>query len=126
LNWEAKVAWQASKANPVAITKKQRSKLLHAFHPDKKVSAERKKELNDALQIFNALKWRVIMVRTLNRLITAGQTRKGQCYQLWRNLTRMSQKWGGTAPRHATDSAARPGGRARANRSKNLKTTKNA
>jgi hypothetical protein len=30
LNVEAKMAWQASKANPVAIIKKQRSKLLHA------------------------------------------------------------------------------------------------
>jgi hypothetical protein len=57
---EAKMAWQASKANPVAITKKQRIKLLHALHPDKETSEERKKVLTDALQIFNALKWRVI------------------------------------------------------------------
>jgi hypothetical protein len=47
-------------AKPTAITKKQRNKLLHALHPDKEVAEERKKALNDALQIFNALKWRVI------------------------------------------------------------------
>jgi hypothetical protein len=58
LSVEARMAWQASKVNPVAI--KQRIKLLRAFHPDKEVSEERRKELNEALQIFNALKWRVL------------------------------------------------------------------
>jgi hypothetical protein len=64
LHLQSKMGWakyeEARRANPVAITKRQRNKLLHALHPDKEVSEERKKVLNDALQIFNALKWRVI------------------------------------------------------------------
>jgi hypothetical protein len=67
LTVEKNIAWrerdEARKANPVAITKKQRAVLLKAFHPDKEndtATPARKTQLNAAAAIFNALKFRVL------------------------------------------------------------------
>jgi hypothetical protein len=55
---ESARAWQAAKANPVAIAKADHVKLIKVFHPDgeARVSKAREAQLTEAFQIFNALK----------------------------------------------------------------------
>jgi hypothetical protein len=53
---------EARRANPVALTKAQRNKILMALHTDQEHNADssRKRQLTEAFQIFNGLKIRII------------------------------------------------------------------
>jgi hypothetical protein len=62
LHLSEKLAWDRAKANPVALSKAQRNKILKALHTDQEHGADpsRKRQLTEALQIFNGLKIKII------------------------------------------------------------------
>ena len=58
LTFEANDAWAKAKANPASISKADRAKLLKVFAPDTGPHAT-EKQLTEAMQIFNAIKFNI-------------------------------------------------------------------